>query len=58
MSGQLHAQVDLTPGKEPLVSIVQEAGLASDPVWTQWWREKFPAPTGNWNIEPRSSYIV
>jgi len=33
----------LTPGKEPSVPIGWEAGWAQESVWTQWWREKFPA---------------
>jgi hypothetical protein len=45
MSGQLHAPAALPPGKWPLVHIGQEAGWASEPVWMQWWGEKFLAPT-------------
>jgi len=33
ISGEHHGQANLTPGKNP-VHIVQEAGLASGPVWT------------------------
>jgi len=33
MRGQRHAPAALHPGKDP-VSIVQEAGWASEPVWT------------------------
>ena len=33
MSGQHHAPVAFTPGKDP-VPIVQEAGWAPEPVWT------------------------
>jgi hypothetical protein len=47
MSGQLHAPAALPLGKEPLVPIGQEAGWAPEPFWTRWFREKFPAPTGN-----------
>jgi hypothetical protein len=43
-SCQLHAPATLSPGKEPLVPTGEEAGWAPKPVWTQWWREKFPAP--------------
>jgi hypothetical protein len=25
------------------------------PVWTRWWREKFPTPVGSRTLEPRSS---
>jgi hypothetical protein len=34
----------LPPGKEPSVPIVQEAGWAQDPVWTQGLEEKSSAP--------------
>jgi hypothetical protein len=41
MSGQLHAPATLSPpGKEPPVPIVQEAGWAPEPVWTQRLEEK------------------
>jgi hypothetical protein len=40
----------LPPGKGPLVPIVQEAGWASEPIWTQRLEEKSPLP----GIEPRS----
>jgi hypothetical protein len=33
----------LPPGKEPQVPIVQEAGWAPEPVWTQRVEEKFSA---------------
>jgi hypothetical protein len=46
MSGQLHAPAALPPGKEHLVPIGYGAGWAPEPVWTLWWREKFPAPGG------------
>jgi hypothetical protein len=46
VSGQLHAPAALSPGKEPLVPIVQEAGWAPEPFWMQWWGEKFPTPAG------------
>jgi hypothetical protein len=44
VSGQLHAPATLTSGKEPLVSVGQKAGWATEPFWRRWWREKFPAP--------------
>jgi hypothetical protein len=44
VNGQLHAPAALPAGKEPLVPIGQEAGWAPEPVWTRWWREKFPVP--------------
>ena len=34
VGGQPHAPAASTPGKDP-VSILQEAGLASGPVWTR-----------------------
>jgi hypothetical protein len=41
VSGQRHAPVMLyPPGKEPPVLLGQEAGLASEPVWTQRLEEK------------------
>jgi len=43
VSGQLHTSAALTPGREPLVPIGEEAGWAAETVWTRWWREKFPA---------------
>jgi hypothetical protein len=45
VSGQLHVPASLPPGKEPLVPIGYEVGWAPEPVWTQWGREKFPAPS-------------
>jgi hypothetical protein len=44
----------LPPGKGPPVPIVQEAGWASEPVWTQRLEEKFFVLPG---IEPRSSVV-
>jgi len=46
VSGQLHAPAALPQGKEPLTPIEQETRWAPGPVWTRWWREKSPAPTG------------
>jgi hypothetical protein len=46
VGGQLHGPAALPPGKEPLVAIGEEAGCAPEPVWTRWWKEKFPAPAG------------
>jgi hypothetical protein len=43
VSGQPHAPAALPP-----VPIREEAEWAPEPVWTRWWREKFPAPAGNW----------
>jgi hypothetical protein len=41
-SGQHHTPAVLYPqGKDPPVPIVQEAGWASEPVWTQKIEEKF-----------------
>jgi hypothetical protein len=36
-----------TPGKGPLVPIVQEAGWAPDPAWTQMLEEKSSTPVGD-----------
>jgi hypothetical protein len=41
MNSQLHAPAALPPGKEPTVSIVQEAGWAPELVWTMWIWEHF-----------------
>jgi len=51
VSGQLHAPAALSPVKEPLVPIGQEAGWAPKPFWSRWFGEKFPAPPG---IEPQN----
>jgi hypothetical protein len=52
VSGQRHAPAALLPpGKGPPIPIVQEAGWAPEPVWTQRIEEKSFAPPG---IEPRS----
>jgi hypothetical protein len=37
----------LTPGKEPPVPIIQEAGWAPEPVWTQRLEEKSSVPAGD-----------
>jgi hypothetical protein len=37
---------DLPPGKEPPNPVGQEAGLASDQVWTLWSKEKYLAHGG------------
>jgi hypothetical protein len=52
MSGQRHAPAALYPwGKDPPVPIVQEAGWAPEPVWTQRLeKNSLPPP----EIEPRS----
>jgi hypothetical protein len=36
VSEKLHAPAALSPGKEFLVSIGQEAGWAPEPVWKLW----------------------
>jgi hypothetical protein len=52
VSGQRHALAALyPPGKEPPVPIAQEAGWATQPVWTQRLEEKSSMS----GIEPRSS---
>jgi hypothetical protein len=48
VSGHRHAPAALLPpGKGPPVPIVQEAGWASEPVWTQRLEEKSFAPDGD-----------
>jgi hypothetical protein len=48
VSGQRHAPAALyPPGKGPQVPIVQEAGWAPEPVWTQRIEEKSFAPAGD-----------
>jgi hypothetical protein len=54
-SGQRHAPAVLCPGKGPPVPIVQEAGWASEPVWTQRLEEKSFAPAGDRTPIARSS---
>jgi hypothetical protein len=47
------------PWKEPLVPTGQEDGWAPKPVWTQWCREKFPAPVRTWTPNrPASSPML
>jgi hypothetical protein len=50
VSGQRHA-----PGKGPPLPIVQEAGWAPEPVWTQRLEEKSSAPAGDRTPIARSS---
>jgi hypothetical protein len=45
----------LPPGKGPPVPIVQEAGWAPEPVWTQRLEEKTFAPAGDRTLIARSS---
>jgi hypothetical protein len=48
VSGQRQARAELYPlGKDPLVPIVQEAGLAPEPVWTQRLDEKWLSSAGD-----------
>jgi hypothetical protein len=48
VSGQHHAPAAFyRRGKKPPVPIVQEAGWAPEPVWTQRLEEKSFAPAGN-----------
>jgi hypothetical protein len=48
VSGQHHAPAALySRGKEPSVPIVQEAGWAPEPVWTQRLEEKSSASVGD-----------
>jgi hypothetical protein len=61
VSGQLHASAALPPGKEPLMTIEQEAAWAPEPLWTRFRREKFPAPPhresnpDHPNVQPEAS---
>jgi hypothetical protein len=56
VSGQRHAPAALLPpGKGPPVPIVQEAGWAPQPVWTQRLEEKSFAPAGDRTPIARSS---
>jgi hypothetical protein len=51
VSGQRHDPAALLPpGKGPPVSIVQEAGWAPQPDWTQRLEEKSFAPAGEKNM--------
>lgn len=50
VNGQVHASAALTPRKQLTISIEQEGGCASEPVWTVWRRYKgLPVP----GIAPR-----
>jgi hypothetical protein len=56
VSGQRHAPAALLPsGKGPPVPIVQEAGWAPEPVWTQRLEEQSIAPAGDRTPIARSS---
>jgi hypothetical protein len=56
VSGQRHAAAAfLPPGKGPPVPIVQEAGWAPEPVWTQRLEETPFAPAGDRTPIARSS---
>jgi hypothetical protein len=57
VSGQCHALVALAPGKGPLVPIVQEAGWAPEPVWTQRLEEKSFASAGDCTPIAQSSSL-
>jgi len=37
-------EASIFAAKEPPVSIGYECGLAPEPVWTRWWKEKNPCP--------------
>jgi hypothetical protein len=47
VSGRRHARPRSAPGKGPPVPIVQKAGCASEPVWTQRLEEESFAPAGD-----------
>jgi hypothetical protein len=52
VSGQLHAPANLPPGKG---THLIGGWVGPRTFRMRWWREKFPAPAGNRNLEPRSS---
>jgi len=47
VSCQPYDPAALPPEEEQPVPIGYEAGWVSEPVWTRWRKEKFPAPAGN-----------
>jgi hypothetical protein len=47
VSGQIDAPAALLPNKDAPVRIGQEAVWTSEPVWTQWRREKILSSAGN-----------
>jgi hypothetical protein len=50
VSGQFHVPVALPLGKEPIVTIGQEALSAPKPLWTLWNKEQLLVPA--WNRIP------
>jgi hypothetical protein len=50
MSGQLHAPAVLHPGRVPPEPSRQEAGSATESVWTLWKREKDSLPCQESNL--------
>jgi hypothetical protein len=57
VSGQRHAPAALLPQRKgPPVPIVQEAGWAPEPVWTQRLEEKSFAPAGDRSVNERITY--
>jgi hypothetical protein len=55
VGGQHHAPAALyPPRKGPPVTIVQEAGLAPEPVWMQRLEEKSSASVGDWTLVVQS----
>jgi hypothetical protein len=57
LDGQCHAPAALCPGERIPVPIGQEAGWASEPVWTQRIEETFFAPDGDRTPIARSSSL-
>jgi len=51
VSGQLHAQPLYPQGKAPVTHWIG-GWVAPRPVWTWWWREKFPAPARTQTPDP------
>jgi hypothetical protein len=61
VSGQLHVQADLPPGKDPSSPFGQETGWTPEPVWSLRRRKKRIAPAANsipafQSAAPRYSY--
>lgn len=54
-NGQLHAPVDLPPGKELPLSNKQGDGMAPEPVWVMWSRRILLLHVGNQTMMPQLS---
>ena len=60
MEASVHLEIQTTsaPGKESLVTTEQEAGLASQPVWTFCRRGESVAPAVNWTLDHPAYSLV